>query len=104
MLLKDAYLLMFTILNDYYDKHREIDSLASLLSDMDPNIFKDGHPADPATYNDWKMIVSPFVKNGNIERKDVPLALKSFLIYYQQEFGYDLESIIADINSTLYLI
>lgn len=100
MLLEDAYLFMFNILNDYYDKHKKNDSLASILSDMDPNIFRDGKPADPATYNDWEKIVRPFDKGGNIERRDVILALKSFLTYYHQEFGYDLESIILYVNSS----
>ena len=101
MSLEDAYLYMFNILSDYYNRYMENDSLASILSDMDCNIFTDGKPADPAIYDDWIMAVSPFVDNGCIKRSDIMLALRSFLVYYKQEFGYELESVIAYVNGMI---
>lgn len=99
MIIQHAYLTMFQILNNYYFQEKKNDSLASLLSDMDPNIFSDGKAADPATYNDWYNAVKPYVKNGKIKNEDINLALKNFLIYYQQEFGFDFEDVIMYINN-----
>ena len=104
MLLKDAYLRTFNILESYYNNHKEDDAVISILSDMDTDIFQDGKPVDPATYDDWESIISPFVKNGVLEEKDVILALLEFLIYYQKEFGYELEGVIAYINNEFKMI
>lgn len=94
MLIKDAYVVMYNILNDYYWHRNKNDSLGSLLSDMDPYIFSDRKAADPATYNDWYNIINNYVKNGKIEKENITLALGEFLIYYEQEFGYQLEDVI----------
>lgn len=52
MSIQEAYIVMYNFLDDYYCRGSENASLASLLSDMDPNIFSDKKTADPATYND----------------------------------------------------
>ncbi len=94
MSIEDAYVVMYTILDDYYCRESENDSLASLLSDMDPNIFSDKKAADPATYNDWYNCISCYIENEEIKEENIIVALKGFLIYYQQEFGYHFEDII----------
>ena len=65
-----------------------------LFNDMDTQIFRDGKPADPATYEDWLTIVKSFSKNESIDFDNLMLALVEFLEYYQNEFGYDLDNII----------
>ena len=94
MSIQEAYVVMYNMLDDYYCRESENNSLASLLSDMAPNIFSDKRAADPATYNDWYNCVSYYMKNGEIEKENIVVALKKFLIYYQQEFGYYLEDVI----------
>lgn len=95
---EDVYVIMYNILNDYYCGESKNDSLASLLSDMDPNIFSDKKAADPATYDDWHHCISGYIKNGEISEEKILLALKEFLIFYQQEFGYQLEDVIKFIS------
>lgn len=98
MSIHEAYVVMYNILDDYYCRESENDSLASLLSDMDPNIFSDKRAADPATYNDWHNCISCYIKNGEIGEENIIVAFKEFLIYYQQEFGYHLEDVINFIS------
>ena len=99
MIIQDAYVVMYNILEDYYRHESKNNSLASLLSDMDPNIFSDKKASDPATYNDWYNSVSGYVRNGEISNENIILALREFLIYYQQEFDYYLEDVIAFISN-----
>jgi len=98
MSIQEAYTVMYKILDDYYSRESVNDSLASLLSDMDPDIFVDKGAADPATYNDWYNCISCYIKNGKISEENIIVALKEFLIYYQQEFGYHLEDVINFIS------
>ena len=99
MIIKEAYVVMYNILDDYYWHESKNDSLSSLLSDMDPNIFLDKKAADTATYNDWYSSISGYIKNGEISDENIILALKEFLVYYQQEFGYHLEDVINFISN-----
>ncbi len=99
MLIKDAYLTMYQILDNYYIQCDQNDPLGSLLSDMDPGVFSDGRAADLATYDDWYSAVSPFIKEGEICDEDITTALKEFLICYQEEFGYNLRNVIEFVVS-----
>jgi len=98
MIIEDAYIFMYNMLDDYYCHEFKNDSLASLLSDMDPNIFSDKKAADPATYNDWYNSISSHIRNGEIPNENIILALREFLIYYQQEYGYHLDDVINFIS------
>lgn len=95
MLIQDVYLVMFKMLSDYYLNINKSESLGSLLGDMDPHLFSDRKPADPATYNDWYDIVVKYAENGEIENKNIVFALQDFLSNYQQRFGFNLEEVIA---------
>lgn len=99
MTIKNAYTTMYHILDSYFVQYDQNDSLASLLSDMDPYVFSDGKAADMATYDDWCSVVSRFVKDGELCDEDVTTALKEFLIYYYEEFGYDLKEAIKFVAS-----
>jgi len=99
MTIKDAYTTMYHILDSYFVRHNQSNSLASLLSDMDPYVFSDGKAADMATYDDWYSVVSGFAKGGEIPEDDITTALKAFLTYYHEEFGYDLKDAIEFVAS-----
>ncbi len=99
MSIQEAYVVMYNMLDDYYCREPGNDSLTSLLSDMDPNIFLDKRAADPATYNDWYNCISGYIKNGEISEEYIILALREFLIYYQEEFSYHLEDVINYISN-----
>ncbi len=97
-------MVMYNKLNEYYCREAKNPSLASLLSDMDPNIFSDKRAADPATYNDWYNCVGYYINNGEIEEENVVKALNKFLLFYQQEFSYRLDDVIryfADMDSSI---
>ena len=104
MSIQEAYVVMYNILDDYYCHKSKNDSLASLLSDMDSNIFSDKKAADPATYNDWYNCIGCYIRNGEVAEENIIVALKGFLIYYQQEFGYHLEDVINFICDKDFLI
>ncbi|MBD5459385.1 MAG: hypothetical protein HDR26_00350 [Lachnospiraceae bacterium] len=95
MLIQDAYLMMFEILSDYYLNINKSESLGSLLGDMDPYMFSDRKPADPATYNDWYDVIVKYAEDGEIKDEDIIFALQDFLSDYQKRFGFDFKEIIA---------
>lgn len=100
MLIQDAYLMMFEILSDYYLNINKNESLGSHLGDMDPYIFSDRKPADPATYEDWYDVIVKYAEDRKIKDKDIMFALQDFLSDYQQKFGFDFEEVIAYLNDT----
>lgn len=95
MLIYDAYLIVYEILDDYYYNENPNDSFRMLLSDMDPYLFVNAKSADPATYGDWCHAVKRYEKNGKIKNEDIVLALRDFLNFYQQEFEFELEEVVA---------
>jgi len=99
MTIKDAYTTMYHILDGYYVQHDQNNSLGTLLSDMDPYVFSDGKAADMATYDDWYSVVGRFVKDGEVCDEDITNALKEFLVYYHEEFGFDLADVIEFVAS-----
>lgn len=91
----DAYLIVYEMLDDYYYNENPNDSFRMLLSDMDPYLFVNAKSADPATYGDWCHAAKRYEKNGKIKKEDIVLALRDFLNFYQQEFEFDLEEVVA---------
>lgn len=53
MVLKEAFYKTLSLLETYYSNHKQDGAVISILSDLDCTIFKDGKPADEATYDDW---------------------------------------------------
>ena len=99
MLIEDAYLIMFHILNDYYIETKNNNSLGSLLSDMDPYLYEDRTAADPALYDDWYNVMENYIKKGEVKKEVIKVALIDFLTYYQNEFGYELKEVILHISN-----
>ena len=60
---KDAYLAMFSFLENLY-KETESDDLGKLLGSM--CLLGDGSPADPAIWNDWLAALER-LQNGEVD-------------------------------------
>ena len=71
---------MYNILNDYYFQESDNHYLASLLSDMDSNVFMDKMSADPATYFDWLSCVERYIVNEEIKDENIILYFYNFII------------------------
>lgn len=91
MTLNEAFCKTIELLEVDYNNHKQDDAVVSILSDLDCTVFEDGKPVDQATYDDWEKVIIPFINKGEITDNDVKEALIKFLVYYQQEFGYELE-------------
>ena len=76
-------MVMFHTLDDYYNNHKDNEALASLLGDLDPNIFTDNMPADPAIYNDWLLISSKYLAKEEVAIEDYLTAISEFLKSYR---------------------
>lgn len=94
MRLNDAFNKTIDLLEEYYRVNKQDEALLSLLSDFDCSIFNDGNPVDLATYYDWEKIILSFMSHKELSESDVKKALIDFLIYYKNEFGYELENAI----------
>ena len=92
-----TYLLMFKFLEEYCTQ-KENTSLVSLLSDLDPGIFQDGMPADPATYEDWKNISSQYLRGDSPLPNQKIQAMTKFPESYRDEYGYELDDLIRYLN------
>ncbi|HEX5343116.1 MAG TPA: hypothetical protein VFX55_11525 [Duganella sp.] len=53
---EQAYQAMFRFLEKYYEL-TQADDIGDLLGGMNREMFKDGYPADPAIWDDWKTAV-----------------------------------------------
>ncbi|MEO1211089.1 MAG: hypothetical protein AAFX78_16305 [Cyanobacteria bacterium J06638_20] len=60
---KDAYLAMFSFLENLY-KRTKSDDLGGLLGGM--SLLEDGSPADPAMWNDWLASLER-LQNGEVD-------------------------------------
>lgn len=89
---------MFEILANCHKQGCRNESLVSLLSDMDVNIFVDKKTSDMATYEEWLFCVEKFLIDGKMRETDIVYALKEFLKYYRDKFGYELDNIIDYIS------
>lgn len=56
MNLRQSYLAMFYLLDEYYDVTKN-DILGSLLGSLNPFLFSDGMPADQAAWIDWENCI-----------------------------------------------
>lgn len=61
---------------------------------MDPNLFEDRKPADPAIYEDWINATKLYFENEVITNCTIFMALESFLEFYQEEYGYQLNDVL----------
>lgn len=93
-----AYLSMFYVIDAYYSNHPS-DSVGCLASDLSPYIFKDSKSADPAAYDDFCDCFAKTAKGREVDDVDVGYqAAKSFLQFYNDEFGFEIENLIHDFS------
>ena len=93
-----AYLSMFYVIDAYYSAYPS-DPVGSLLGDLNPFLFKDTISADPAAYDDFCDCFAKTAKGREADNVDVGyLAAKSFLQFYNDEFGFELENLIRDFS------
>lgn len=100
MVLKEAFYKTIDLLETYYNNHKQDDAVITILSDLDCTVFEDGKSVDQAIYADWEKLISTFTKNGELSDNDVRDVLIKFLIYYQEEFGYELKGAIDYFKNT----
>lgn len=95
---KQAFLAAYTLLDDLYEQ-RKYDAFMLLLSDMNPFVFLDEAPADPAVWNEWLKNAKLNQQGGMLTELGAFRSLISFLQCNAQIYGYDLEAIVNDLQS-----
>jgi hypothetical protein len=98
---KQALLAAFTILDDLYDQTKS-ESLGSLLGDMNPFIFADRTPADPAIWSEWVVCAETVQSGGFLTANNVFQTLSSFLRNHEQQYGYAKNTILESIQISSY--
>ena len=98
---KQALFAAYTLLDDLHDQTKS-DPLRELLSDMNPFIFTDHTPADPATWSEWMNCATSIQDDGNLTDEAIFETLASFLNYNEGEYGYQSDLILKDIQTPLY--
>jgi hypothetical protein len=98
---KQALLAAYTILDDLYDKTKG-ESMAGLLSDMNPFVFKDRTSADPATWKEWITCAEKVQEGGALTEDNAFQALVSFLNFNEVQYGYNAIWILDSIQTLEY--
>lgn len=95
--LKQGYLAMFNILEQYYDSTKN-EELGELLGSMNPALFVDSQSADSAMYFDWENIVDKVTIKKSMTSLEAFQAMILFLKFYQKEFGFKLGWILEELE------
>ena len=94
MTYKQGFLVMFNLLDNYYFEDTSNDDLANILSNMNPSIFADGEPADPAYWADWERILGEKSIKEPMNADELLDGVFAFLEFYQKEFEFDLGDVL----------
>lgn len=98
---KQALLAAYTILDDLYDQTKS-GTLVGLLSDMNPFVFTDRTPADPATWKEWITCSEKVQKGGALTEDNAFQTLVSFLHFNEEQYGYRATWILDNIQTLAY--
>lgn len=98
---KQALFAGYTLLDDLLDQMKN-ESLKELLSDMNPFIFTDRTPADPATWSDWVTCAESIQSGGNLTGNAIFETLLSFLRHNEEEYGYHSDLILKELQTPVY--
>ena len=79
-----SFLIFFFILDQGYNQCKG-DELGGFLGAISPEIWGDGQPVDKAVLNDWKK----FNNSEAVDINNITEKIYNFLVYYEQEFGYN---------------
>ena len=98
---KQALLAAYTLLDDLHDQSKS-DTLMALLMDMDPFIFADRTPADPAVWSAWEDCAKEIQSDHELTEDNAFQTLISFLHCQEKQYGYHADSIQKDIQTPSY--
>lgn len=100
MTFKEAYEYIIKILESYIEQNLNDDSLISLLSDIDCDVWNDDEPNDPATIDDLRKQLGKYKENEKelYSENEILLGLRDFLILYKEKYGYNLDNCINFIS------
>jgi hypothetical protein len=87
-----AYLKVFDILDQYWDKNKNED-LGNMLSDMNPNpLYETAYlTADPAVFAEWNVQWGKIVGASNdASNEQIYHVAEPLLDYYTNQLGYDI--------------
>jgi hypothetical protein len=94
---KEAYLYIFKILKNYWGK-THIDERGSLLGELNPFLFMDGNPADPAAWHDWMKAIRKVASSELLTEEQARKAMILLLQFYNDHEGFDLVDVIEDLR------
>lgn len=95
---KQAYTALFNVLDKCYDETKD-SSLGSLLSDMNPDLFDESDSADPVVFEDFSECIKViYGKSFTADARTAFLASMQFLRHYRDDFGFDIDDIIKQID------
>ncbi len=97
--IKQSYLAMFEQLDGIYEETKD-DCLGSLLGGFNPDLFIGSMSADPAAWEDWKKAVEKITGEELLTSDEVLCAVREFIKFHQEEFGFDLNWLIDKLNAT----
>lgn len=94
---KKAFRAMFYVLDSQYS-NKPSKNLGALLSDICTCVFSDGKSSDPAAYHDFVDCCKSAQPYDNLwdDPKTAFLCAVAYLNFYQNTFGYALDSVIKD--------
>lgn len=95
---KQAYLIMFDLLDKEYDKTGD-NELGRLLSGMNPNTFVGDMSADSACYEDFCDSLKEYEKDDVLSAYSVSM---KFLKMYENEFDFNIGKIVDTISFEKY--
>lgn len=98
---KQALMAAYTLLDDLHDQTKS-DTLMLLLNDMDPFIFADRTPADPATWSEWLTCAKAVQSDDKLTEDTAFQTMLSFLRYNEAQYGYNADSIEIDLRTSVY--
>ena len=94
---KQALITVFTLLDDLHDQIQS-DTLLKLLRDMNPFIFTDHTPADPAIWDSWINCKKKTNNDALLTPDDILKILRLFLQLNEKRYGYNTSLILKDIQ------
>jgi hypothetical protein len=91
--LKQSYLVAFQLLDEVFDDTKEV-KLGILLSGMNPYLFSDSIPADPAMWHEWSFCIKKVSKDNLYKSDDILAAINIFLKLNREHYGYEMNWLI----------
>lgn len=95
--IKQSYLIMFNLLDEYYDLTKN-DTLGELLGSWNPDWSDDLMPFDIAVWDDWITCIKKITSKNKFSCEILSKITIEFLNFYKNEFGYDLEWIVSELQ------